>query len=69
MGDVDVAGGDWNAQLKVGNSGFYGANYMQSVTPTISAGAECFYLAQGGKSGVGAVVRHSTAKHVATAQV
>ena len=25
MGDLDIRGGDWNAQLKLGNSGFYGA--------------------------------------------
>lgn len=69
MGDIEFTGADWNGQLKLGNGGFYGCNYMQSITPTLSAGTEAFYLAKGGKSGVGAVLRHATPKHVSTVQV
>jgi hypothetical protein len=31
-------GSDWNAQLKLGNPGFYGLNYFQSITPALSMG-------------------------------
>ena len=37
-------GKDWNGQLKWGTSPFYGANYFQSVTPSLSLGGEVFYL-------------------------
>ena len=62
-------GGDWNAQLKLGNSEFVGLNYLQSVTPRLALGGEAFWLGQQRKSGAGFAARHADDKHVATAQV
>ncbi len=69
MLDVDTKGQDWQAQLKVGNGGFYGCNYIQSVTPTLSLGGEAFWLGAQRKSGVGFAARHATDVAVATAQL
>nr|QKY15283.1 mitochondrial import receptor subunit TOM40-1 (TOM40-1) [Polytomella parva] len=69
MADADLKGSDWNAQLKVGNPGFYGLNYFQSVTPTLSVGGEFFWLQPNLKSGVGFAARHATPSNVATLQV
>ncbi|KAI8464364.1 MAG: eukaryotic porin-domain-containing protein [Monoraphidium minutum] len=69
MADLDVKGSDWNAQLKLGNPGFYGLNYFQSITPNLSAGGEFFYLSGQLKSGVGVAVRHTGEKHIAVGQV
>jgi mitochondrial import receptor subunit TOM40 len=70
MVDTDVKGRDWNAQLKLGNPSFVGLNYFQSVTPTLSAGGEFFYLQSSQKSGVGLAMRHQTSdKHVSTMQI
>jgi mitochondrial import receptor subunit TOM40 len=68
MGDVDVKGRDWNAQLKLGSPSFVGLNYFQSITPHLSAGGEFFWLHSGLKSGVGLAVRHTGEKHVGTLQ-
>ena len=64
-----MQGGDWNAQLKLGNSEFVGLNYLQSVTPRLALGGEAFWLGQQRKSGAGFAARHADDKHVATAQV
>eukprot|EP00798_Chlamydomonas_sp_ICE-L_P013142 gene13142-3464_t len=69
MIDTNVKGKDWNSQLKLGNPSFMGINYFQSVTPNFQAGGELFYLASNLKSGVGMAMRHSSDKHVATAQI
>ncbi|KAK9823803.1 hypothetical protein WJX72_005619 [[Myrmecia] bisecta] len=69
MLDVDLKGKDWNGQLKFGSSQFYGCNYLQSVTPNLALGAEAFWLGQQRRSGTGFAARHSSDKHVATAQV
>jgi len=69
MVDVDVTGVDYQAQLKVGNGEFYGFNYLQSVTPTLSLGGEGFWLGGQKKSGVGFAGRYADDKTVATAQV
>ena len=70
MVDVDTKGADWQAQLKVGNGGFVGVNYIQSVTPALSLGGEGFWLGAQQKSGVGLAARHAAAAgHVGTAQV
>lgn len=68
MFDLDLRGGDWNGQLKYGTSAFYGANYFQSVTPTLALGAEVFHLAEQRRSGAGLAARHATADAVATLQ-
>lgn len=69
MLDLDSRGADWNAQLKLGNNQFYGANYFQSVTRELSLGGELFWLRSSRKSGAGFAARHAGAVHVATAQV
>lgn len=46
-----------------------GVNYFQSITPSLSAGGEVFYLSQQLKSGVGLACRHVGERHVAVAQV
>ena len=63
-----LQGADWNGQLKWGTSSFYGANYFQSVTPTVAVGGEVFYLAEQRRSGIGLAARHATETSVATAQ-
>jgi mitochondrial import receptor subunit TOM40 len=69
MVDVDVKGADWQAQGKVGNGGFLGCNYIQSVTPSLSLGGEAFWLGAQRKSGVGIAARHATDAAVSTAQL
>lgn len=69
MFDSDIKGHDWNAQLKLGNPSFIGANYFQSITPKLSAGGEFFWLQSNLKSGVGLALRHTGDKHVATLQL
>ena len=69
MLDVDGKGSDWQAQLKAGNGGFLGCNYIQSVTPTLSLGGEAFWLGAQRKSGVGLAARHASDACVATAQL
>uniref|UniRef100_A0ACD5VXE1 Uncharacterized protein n=1 Tax=Avena sativa TaxID=4498 RepID=A0ACD5VXE1_AVESA len=69
MGSVDFKGKDFRSQLQFGNNGFYGANYIQSVTKNLSLGTEAFWLGQQRKSGVGFVARYDTKKMVATGQI
>uniref|UniRef100_A0A7S0V429 Mitochondrial import receptor subunit TOM40 n=1 Tax=Polytomella parva TaxID=51329 RepID=A0A7S0V429_9CHLO len=69
MVDADVKGADWNGQVKLGNPGFLGVNYFQSVTPKLSVGGEFFWLQPNLKSGVGLAARHVDAGNVATLQV
>ena len=69
MFDLDLKGKDWNGQLKLGTSQFYGANYFQSVTPHLALGGEVFYLAEQRRSGLGLAGRYQTDKYIATAQV
>ena len=69
MVDVDTKGADWQAQLKVGNGQFLGANYIQSVSETVSLGGEAFWLGVQRKSGCGFAARHAGPTGVATAQV
>lgn len=69
MFDADLKGKDWNGQIKLGTSQFYGANYFQSVTPSIAMGGEVFYLAEQRRSGLGLAARYATDECVATAQV
>ncbi len=69
MVDTNVKGSDWNAQLKLGVPGFLGLNYLQAVTPKLSAGGEFFWLPGSYKSGVGLALRHTGDKHVATCQM
>lgn len=70
MLDVDYRGSDFQSQLKFGNNGFYGANYIQSVTPVLALGAEIFWLASQRRSGVGIGGRWDSNKgHYATGQI
>uniref|UniRef100_A0A061SMQ7 Mitochondrial import receptor subunit TOM40 n=1 Tax=Tetraselmis sp. GSL018 TaxID=582737 RepID=A0A061SMQ7_9CHLO len=69
MLDFDLKGKDWNGQLKLGNTAFYGVNYLQSVTPTLALGGEAFWLGQQRRSGVGFAFRKATDKYVATGQL
>lgn len=55
-------------QFKIGNGAFYGLNYIQSVTPSLSMGGEAFWLGTQRKSGIGFAARHATDKHVGTVQ-
>jgi hypothetical protein len=69
MADVELSRPTYHVQIKQGGQGFYGFNYMASVTPWLSAGAEMFYLATQRRSGMGGVLRYTGSKCVATAQV
>jgi len=69
MFDLDCKGLDWQGQIKLGNGAFYGVNYLQSVTPSLSMGGEAFWLGSQQKSGVGLAARHVSNSCVATAQV
>ena len=69
MFDADFKGLDYQAQFKCGNGQFYGVNYLQSVTPTLSLGGEGFFLGGQNKSGVGFAARFADDKTVATGQV
>lgn len=68
MMDLDFKGKDWNSQIKYGHPGFYGLNYMQSLTPNLAAGGEVFWLPNQLRSGVGVTLRHQGEKHIATMQ-
>ncbi|XP_010931471.1 mitochondrial import receptor subunit TOM40-1 [Elaeis guineensis] len=69
MFNFDYKGKDFRAQYQMGNNAFYGANYIQSVTPHLSLGSEVFWLGHQRKSGIGFAARYNTDKMVATAQV
>eukprot|EP00271_Cylindrocystis_brebissonii_P011013 TRINITY_DN27662_c0_g1_i1.p1 TRINITY_DN27662_c0_g1~~TRINITY_DN27662_c0_g1_i1.p1 ORF type:complete len:337 (+),score=57.91 TRINITY_DN27662_c0_g1_i1:413-1423(+) len=66
---LDYKGRDYQTQLQLGNNAFYGFNYIQSVTPTLSLGGEAFWLGHQRRSGVGVAARYNTEKAIATAQV
>ncbi|AQL07001.1 Mitochondrial import receptor subunit TOM40-1 [Zea mays] len=65
----DKSGSDYRAQFQIGNNAFYGANYIQSVTPNLSMGTEMFWLGHQRKSGIGFACRYNTDKMVGTLQV
>ncbi|KAI5006738.1 mitochondrial import receptor subunit TOM40-1-like [Hordeum vulgare subsp. vulgare] len=69
MGSLDYKGKDFRTQCQFGNNGFYGTNYIQSVTKNLSLGTEGFWLGQQSKSGVGFLARYDTKKMVATGQI
>uniref|UniRef100_A0A453EQZ9 Uncharacterized protein n=1 Tax=Aegilops tauschii subsp. strangulata TaxID=200361 RepID=A0A453EQZ9_AEGTS len=60
MFNLDYKGKDFRTQCQVGNNGFYGGNYIQSVTKNLSLGTEGFWLQQQRKSGVGFLARYDT---------
>ena len=68
MVDLDYAAKEWTAQAKMGMGGFVGANAMLAISPSVSAGAEAFYLAQQKRSGVGLAVRATGVKSIASLQ-
>ncbi|CAM0880946.1 unnamed protein product [Alopecurus aequalis] len=65
----DYKGKDFRSACQFGNNGFYGGNYIQSVTKNLSLGTEAFWLGEQRKSGVGFVARYDTKKMVATGQI
>ncbi|XP_010943655.1 mitochondrial import receptor subunit TOM40-1 isoform X1 [Elaeis guineensis] len=69
MFNFDYKGKDYRSQFQIGNNAFYGANYIQSVSPHLSLGSEVFWLGHQRKSGVGFAARYDTDKMVATGQV
>ncbi|CAN6289592.1 unnamed protein product [Urochloa humidicola] len=69
MFNFDYKGSDYRAQFQIGNNAFYGANYIQSVTPNLSMGTEIFWLGHQRKSGIGFASRYNTDKMVGTLQV
>ncbi|VAH60245.1 unnamed protein product [Triticum turgidum subsp. durum] len=69
MFNLDYKGKDFRTQCQVGNNGFYGGNYIQSVTKNLSLGTEGFWLQQQRKSGVGFLARYDTKNMVATGQI
>jgi hypothetical protein len=46
-----------------------GLNYFQSITPSLSAGGEFFWLGGQLRSGLGLALRHTGEQHIATCQV
>jgi mitochondrial import receptor subunit TOM40 len=46
-----------------------GLNYFQSLTTSLSAGGEFFWLGGQLRSGLGLALRHSGEQHIATMQV
>eukprot|EP00897_Mesotaenium_endlicherianum_P010612 jgi/Mesen1/957/ME000012S00504 len=69
MVHFDYRGSDYQAQLQLGNNAFYGANYIQSVTPKLALGGEAFWLGHQRRSGVGFAARYNDEKSIATGQV
>lgn len=69
MFNFDYKGSDFRTQFQIGNNAFYGANYIQSVTPNLSLGSEVFWLGHQRKSGIGFAARYNTDKMVATGQI
>lgn len=67
--DLDYKGNDCQGQLKLGNNQFYGANYLQSVSPSLALGGEVFWLGNQMKSGLGLAARHANGTGVSTCQV
>jgi len=68
MFNFDYKGKDFGSQLQLGNNAFYGANYIQSVSPHLSLGGEIFWLGHQRKSGVGFAARYNTDKMIAIGQ-
>jgi len=68
MFNFDYKGKDFRSQLQLGNNAFYGANYIQSVSPHLSLGGEIFWLGHQRKSGVGFAARYNTDKMIAIGQ-
>nr|CAD1829059.1 unnamed protein product [Ananas comosus var. bracteatus] len=69
MFNFDYKGSDYRTQFQIGNNAFYGANYIQSVTPHLSLGSEVFWLGHQRKSGIGFAARYNKDKMVATGQI
>ncbi|KAJ0978073.1 hypothetical protein J5N97_013547 [Dioscorea zingiberensis] len=69
MFNFDYKGSDYRTQFQLGNNAFYGANYIQSVTPYLTLGTEVFWLGLQRKSGIGFAARYNTNKMVTTGQV
>ncbi|URE47115.1 ARF [Musa troglodytarum] len=69
MFNFDYKGRDFRSQFQIGNNAFYGANYIQSVSPHLSLGSEVFWLGHQRKSGIGFAARYNTDKMVTTGQV
>lgn len=69
MFNFDYKGKDFRSQVQLGNNAFYGANYIQSVSPHLALGGEIFWLGHQRKSGIGFAARYNTDKMVATGQV
>lgn len=69
MLNLDYKGSDYQTQVQLGNNAFYGFNYLQSVTPSLSLGGEAFWLGHQRRSGVGFAARYAAEKAIATAQV
>ncbi|GMH34710.1 hypothetical protein BSKO_02571 [Bryopsis sp. KO-2023] len=69
MCDIDIKGSYFHGQLKVGSNGFFGANYLQSVTEKLSLGGEVFYMDEQRRSGLGFAARHVDENHIGAAQM
>ncbi|XVE92966.1 hypothetical protein REPUB_Repub01dG0149200 [Reevesia pubescens] len=67
--NFDYKGKDYRSQFQMGNASFFGASYIQSVTPHLSLGGEVFWVGQHRKSGIGYAARYETDKMIATGQV
>ncbi|THU68215.1 hypothetical protein C4D60_Mb08t01560 [Musa balbisiana] len=62
MFNFDYKGTDYRTQFQIGNNAFYGANYIQSISPHLSLGTEIFWLGHQRKSGIGFAARYNTDK-------
>ncbi|EFJ15593.1 hypothetical protein SELMODRAFT_403082 [Selaginella moellendorffii] len=69
MFQFDYKGKDYQTQFQFGNRAFYGANYIQSITPSLALGGEVFWVGHQRKSGLGLAARYSNDKVIATGQV
>ncbi|KAJ8478753.1 hypothetical protein OPV22_022480 [Ensete ventricosum] len=69
MFNFDYKGQDFRSQIQIGNNAFYGANYIQSVSPHLYLGSEVFWLGHQRKSGIGFAARYNTDKMVTTGQI
>eukprot|EP01018_Ginkgo_biloba_P008963 Gb_29141 [translate_table: standard] len=69
MFNFDYKGKDFRTQFQLGNNAFYGANYIQSVSPHLALGGEIFWLGHQRKSGIGFASRYNTDKMIATGQI
>ncbi|MCO5575743.1 hypothetical protein L7F22_029546 [Adiantum nelumboides] len=69
MFNFDYKGRDFRTQLQLGNNAFYGANYIQSISPKVALGGEIFWLGHQRKSGLGLAARYNTDKSIATCQL